>query len=424
LNLTAKIVSWVLVSIMSTAGIARARQRRLADRQAVQTEYSFSVRPGGPSLVVRAQIGADGKIGAASVFHKGDQQPFQTFSSCMPDLAMELYEGEEGTQLVEHADFNFDGYEDLAILQYLHPHLGKSFFCVYLWDDKVGRFRYEPQIPMPDPMPDPTIQTITTHDFYQGGAVMVGVYVWSAGKVIQIAESELLNLVGTPQADPSCPWETTCAVRINGEMREIASKVTGCAGAEPERVECTPPRSAYLPALARALRPTAKGATYVDARCGFRFTYENTWTVAKEALPWASKPCEYRIVFTQKAPAGLPAHHHVDIYLSDHEFSGLRGEANFEFDHGVWYENRASSGVAEAHAVHGANWAGMEMLDGPGRCYADQGGYLGAGSNPTAVLFGLTINRKADLDGGLCEKADEEGVMLILPSFEFIPISE
>ena len=58
---------------------------------------------------------------------------------------MQLLEGDQKLVLVRHADYNFDGYEDLELLQYVNDHLGKSLFCVYLWDDKAGLFRHDQQ---------------------------------------------------------------------------------------------------------------------------------------------------------------------------------------------------------------------------------------------------------------------------------------
>jgi hypothetical protein len=72
------------------------------------------------------------------------------------------------------------------------------------------------------------------------------VYVWSAGKLIPIAEWGLANEAGLPGTNPNCPWTTWCEKRINGKMRKIAMKATGCDHTDPEEVKCTPPpRSIY-----------------------------------------------------------------------------------------------------------------------------------------------------------------------------------
>jgi hypothetical protein len=165
---------------------------------------------------------------------------------------MELYEGDESIVLVEHADFNFDGYEDLKLLQFNHPHLGNSIFCVYLWDEKTSKFQYDPQIPMPDPVPHAERKTITTHHEYMGGTWGDSVYVWSGNKVIPIAEWGLANEAGMPGTNANCPWTAWCAKRINGKMRNVVMKSTGCNDTDPEMVKCTPPpRSVYVPKVQR-----------------------------------------------------------------------------------------------------------------------------------------------------------------------------
>ena len=233
---------WLLL----LGSICRCQQPRPLDSNTAKTEYSFAVRPGRAPLTIRVEIGTSGKIGDALVFHEGDPTPIQRLASCEPDLAMELYQGDDDKVLVEQADFNFDGYDDLRLLQFYHPHLGKSIFCVYLWDEKTSKFRYDPQIPMPDPIPHSESKTITTHNEYMGGTWSDSVYVWSEAKVIPIAEWGLANDAGMTGANVNCPWTAWCAKRINGKMRSVAMKSTGCNDTEPVPVKCTPPpRSVY-----------------------------------------------------------------------------------------------------------------------------------------------------------------------------------
>ena len=227
--------------IYPTSRLSSSQQIKPLDSKSAKSEYSFPVRVGRPPLTIRVQIGEDGKIGDALVFHNGERTAFQTLTSCQPELAMELYQGDEDTVLVEHADFNFDGYEDIKLLQQRNPHLGNSIFCVYLWDEKTGQFRYEPQIPLVDPIPHAENKTITTHHEYFGGTHSDSVCVWMYGKVTEIASWGLANEGGMPGGDSNCPWTAFCYKRINGKMRTVTLKATGCNGADPEEVICTPP---------------------------------------------------------------------------------------------------------------------------------------------------------------------------------------
>lgn len=230
----------ILSIFVVTAGVletAKSQDVKPLDSKSARTEYSFSVRPGRAALIFRVQIGVNGKIGDALVFHQGERVAFQTLASCNTELAMELYSGDEDLNLIEHADFNFDGFEDVKLLQFKHSHLGKSIFCVYLWDDKIGRFRYEPQIPAPDPIPHPDAKTITTHNEYSDGSHYDSTYVWVGNKVLEIASVGLAH----DNPSPDCPWTAFCYKRINGKMTTAFSKRTGCDDSAPEEVRCALP---------------------------------------------------------------------------------------------------------------------------------------------------------------------------------------
>jgi hypothetical protein len=172
----------------------------------------------------------------------------------------------------------------------------------------------------------------------------------------------------------------------------------------------------------RQRAPSPKSVAYIDLKCGFKFTFSSLWTVTRESIPLASDSCDYRIIFTRKASNGLLIRHHVEVSVFDCEFEGFEKDENYEFRDGVWHRDRGMAGKADAHEIRGINWVGMSMLDGPARCFGNEG-YEGIGDRPTAELFGQTIKRAAELDGGECEDSDEEGIQLMLPNFEFIPVS-
>ena len=95
---------------------------------------------------------------------------------------------------------------------------------------------------MPDPTPHPDNRTITSHNEYMGGDWSDSVYVWSAGKIIPIAQWGLINTSGEAGANANCPWTAWCAKRINGKMRTVSRRVTACNDTDPVAVACTPPR--------------------------------------------------------------------------------------------------------------------------------------------------------------------------------------
>jgi len=147
---------------------------------------------------------------------------------------MQLLEGDEKLALVRHADFNFDGYEDLELLQYMNDHLGKSLFCVYLWDERTGRFRYEPQLFIADPVPHPETRTITSHSDYQGGPYTDSTYEWHGTKLVLLAGGGITY----GSKDARCGFTSFYHRLVNGKMRTIVEKPTACSGNPVEAVDC------------------------------------------------------------------------------------------------------------------------------------------------------------------------------------------
>jgi len=223
--------------------LSHAQELKALAAESLKTTTSFPVRAGRAPLTVRVRIEQDGTIRDSQVFRQGSQTPFQTIPPCQQNKVMRLYPGDEERALVEHADFNFDGFEDLKLLQDFVPHLGKSYFCVYLWDEMSGQFRFEPQIPEPDPIPHPEDKTITTQDVYSGDATYRhALYVWIAGKVTEIARWGVTrNEPTVPGTDPACPWVAYCSKRINGKMQNVSTKEMGCNDIPVEEIACAPP---------------------------------------------------------------------------------------------------------------------------------------------------------------------------------------
>jgi hypothetical protein len=230
----------LLAGTLVSGGLADSQLKKPLDPTVAQRKYSFRIRPGAEALSFRVEVDSTSTVIGVSVFHEGQRGPFQTLSSCNKDLPMQLLEGDEQLALVKHADFNFDGNEDLQLLQYVNDHLGKSLFCVYLWDDKTGLFRYEPQLFIADPIPHPETRTITSHSDYQGGPFTDSTYQWRGTKLVLLAES------GTSYGskDPQCVFTNFCRKLVNGKMRTIAEKPTACSGNPIDILDCPTSTSA------------------------------------------------------------------------------------------------------------------------------------------------------------------------------------
>jgi hypothetical protein len=133
----------------------------------------------------------------------------------------EFWTDAELAQLVVHADVNFDGFEDLELLQNYVPHLGKVLYCVYLWDRKSERFILSPEVS------DIAInleahaesRTLTTHEEWQGGNWRDSTYRWKGHKLELIEQNSLMGDWSLPQnADQKCGVQFTCSRVVKGKM--------------------------------------------------------------------------------------------------------------------------------------------------------------------------------------------------------------
>ncbi len=114
------------------------------------------------------------------------------------------------------------------------PHLGKSQYCVYLWNEAEQQFRYDPESPAVGPMPHPETKTITAHQDWQGGSSNNSTYRWNGTKI------ELIEENGTVYGsdDPNCGSTDFCRKLINGKMVITAEKPSSCSGKQDVPLVC------------------------------------------------------------------------------------------------------------------------------------------------------------------------------------------
>jgi hypothetical protein len=215
---------WALpFTLVLSSTVAHPQSKKNLDPKLVRTRYSFSIHDGAPPLTFRVQVDDSSTITSVQVFQPSNATAFQTLPTCDKNLPMQLFEGDEQLALVEHADFNFDGYEDIELLQFVNDHLGKKIFCVYLWNPVSGRFQYEPQLFIADPFPHPDTKTITSHAEYFGGEHIDSTFRWEGAKLVLVGES---GLVRGPKVD--CGFVEYSRKLINGKMQTVDEKYTDC----------------------------------------------------------------------------------------------------------------------------------------------------------------------------------------------------
>jgi hypothetical protein len=206
------------------------------DPAKAKTRYSFAVRSGEDPLRFEVQVNSSSTITGVEVFRSGQSDPFQVLPACKrnDDLTMQLTEYDDERELLKHQDLNFDGYEDVELLQYYVPHLGKSLFCIYVWNAKGDRFTEAPEIPDTDPVAHADTRTISVHEDFFGGVFTDSIYKWSGSKLGLILESG--RLYGSDK--PTCGFTDFCRQLINGKLVDTALRPSGCGDIPDRQLIC------------------------------------------------------------------------------------------------------------------------------------------------------------------------------------------
>ncbi len=238
LRIGLRIILWAAAVLSGAVGQA---QLKPLDPNNARISYSFSLRAGMKPFRFQVQLDKNSTITGVAVFSQADSIPFETLPACEDKgLTMELNEYDKDRELLKHADLNFDGFDDVQLLQFYHPHLGKSIYCIYTWDERNARFRYAPEIPAIDPIAHPRNRTITVHEEWFGGVYTNSTYRWKAAKLELICESGRL----TAMRNPRCGFTDFCSMLIHGKMVITAEKASGCDNKDDIPLICPAPKHA------------------------------------------------------------------------------------------------------------------------------------------------------------------------------------
>jgi hypothetical protein len=268
-----------LLSLVCAAAALAQQAPKPYDPVKGRVDYSFPVAAGGPAFRFHVQVDPAGVITGADVFAPGATVPLQTLASCRKDLAEPFNEYDQDRELLRHADLNFDGFEDLELLQYFHPHLATSIYCIYLWDPAAGRFRHAPDIPGTNPEVHPESRSMTVHQDWMGGVYADTTWRWNGTKYEEVESSGR----SSGSDDPKCSFTDHCERLIGGKMVTTLRRPVVC---EDDRVDppldcpLQPPRRG--PQSSWASRPAARDAhppACMNVTGYWADTENRTWTL-------------------------------------------------------------------------------------------------------------------------------------------------
>jgi hypothetical protein len=223
--------------------------------------FSFPIQKDGKPFSFKVNLDKTGIVSGVSVFRASDATMLQSLPACkrvgLSEPVTDDWGGYYISNLLDHADLNFDGFEDLELLDYAIPHLDKKIYCIYLWDTKAGRFSYSKELTdiSVNLEAHPENKTLTVSEDWQGGASRNSTYRWNGGKLELIEQDSLLGTWGD-QSNRKCGFTFTCSRLVNGEMVTTLEKPI-CTQDEFEKPPECP--AASTPPAPKA--PPAKPAT-------------------------------------------------------------------------------------------------------------------------------------------------------------------
>ncbi|HXZ13703.1 MAG TPA: hypothetical protein VEG64_15060 [Candidatus Sulfotelmatobacter sp.] len=224
------LILWFAFAAFAPGGRAQSAEK-------IKTEYTFWLSLKGPELVFRVALDNDNVPKSVSVYRPGEAAPFQTMENCAYS-SVEVFPTDRypDLELLRTADFNFDGYQDLMLVGYANsPHLGNTFYCVWLWEPKEEKFKVLPGAgDISDPTPDPATKTIRSHRDYIGGPEVDELYAWEKGALV-LVESRRREY---SSAIEGC-GEYVVETRKNGAMVQVRDEIV-----EPGVDEIVPCKSA------------------------------------------------------------------------------------------------------------------------------------------------------------------------------------
>jgi len=173
--------------------------------------------PGLPGYGV--DLGLDptsGKI-VELLIYRGQKQ-FQALKVC----TLEPVPREDPVGTIDTADYNFDGYYDLALQTASKQ--GNASYCIWLYSPKTGRFVASPALSqLTNTRPDP--QTHTVVSLIKGECPICyrqETYRWSKGQLVPVREESVQPADLGLQLPGGCGWLRTVREEKNGQMRFVS----------------------------------------------------------------------------------------------------------------------------------------------------------------------------------------------------------
>jgi hypothetical protein len=212
--------------LLPLAGQAASEPRPDAAQEAAQVRgYPM---PGLPDIGIELGLNTAGSVESLLVYE--GQKRVQTLNVCTE----EPVKREKQVGSLATADYNFDGYSDLALQ--VKAEKNNNMFCIWLFDPQERRFSASSELSqLVNPIPDPKTQTVVAERLLACAyCYEKQTFRWSGGQM-ELVKSESLVLDALAVGVGGCNYVLTVKELKDGEMkqtnRERANALgTSCPG--------------------------------------------------------------------------------------------------------------------------------------------------------------------------------------------------
>lgn len=170
--------------------------------------------PGLPEIGIELGLNTRGSIESLLVYHF--QQEVQTLNLCTE----EPVKRENKVGSLASADFNFDGYSDVA-LQVTEGKNNNDTFCIWLYDPSTQHFVASPQLSqLTNPAPDPKTHTVAATKYPGCPYCYDRQYFKWTGDQLELVREESVTMDAMAVGVGGCDYVKSVKELKDGKMRD------------------------------------------------------------------------------------------------------------------------------------------------------------------------------------------------------------
>jgi hypothetical protein len=222
--LGAQMFRLMTVLIAGLLALAGTTPDEVPDAGSQSAEVRGYPMPGLPNIGIELGLNTAGNVESVLVYE--GQKRVQTLNVCTE----EPVKREKQVGSLATADYNFDGYSDLALQ--VKTDKNNNMYCIWLFDPQEHRFTASSELDqLVNPIPDPKTQTVVSQKYMACAyCYEKQVFRWSGGQ-LELVKSESLVMDSLAVGMGGCNYVLTRKELKGGEMKQTDRERTNALGA-------------------------------------------------------------------------------------------------------------------------------------------------------------------------------------------------